>query len=132
MGDLLTRFDGEAEFLRSGGFPRLQGFQRRHSIERGVDLHAIEARGVGLQHSPIRKIRRIELAFPFLVAESRSAKPNLRHSHIMAGTARLGQSKPPMGYRCVPCNEISGRSESGAGDGCSVPRLSQPSKQRFA
>src|SRR5437867_12167192 len=86
MRDLLACFDREAKIVRSGIFPRCESFERRHSIKSRVDLDAVESRRIRLQHASIRKILGIELAFPFLVAEPRSAQSNYRHRHIMVRT----------------------------------------------
>src|SRR5262245_26687364 len=84
MSNLLGSLKGKLEVFRRRGFPGINGFGRRHPVERVVDLDTVQLRGVIRQELFLRESLGIEAGTPFLIAKTRRAEPNPRHSCIIA------------------------------------------------
>ena len=84
MCNLLRCFKGELEVFWRGGFPGFDRFCVRHPVKRVIDLDAVQTAGVIPQELFVGNIGRIKRRLPFLVAETRRAEPNPRHSGIIA------------------------------------------------
>src|SRR4051794_7257993 len=84
MSDLLRSLQGKPEVFGRRGFPRLNAFFTRHAVKRVIDLNTIQSAGIMSEKLLFRQSFGIEHRTPFFVAEARSAKPDPRHSGIMA------------------------------------------------
>ena len=84
MSDLLGSLKGKLEIMWRRRFPRINRLRRRHTVKRVVDLNAVQPAGIVSEELLIRQPLGIEQRPPFFVAETGRAKPNARHSRIMA------------------------------------------------